>query len=277
MRKLFFIVLGLSLLINSCSFCSKSSGCQKVDPLQAVAYFGANDKYKCVVPVITLNIPARDSLKVVERLEYSIVFYKYDNIAKRNNESKFDGLVKPFYADYPISEDSLKRTIYAVIPLDIEKSTIGFDSAKLGTKIKYNNTAYVTSDVSISNANGDKSMLLIPSVKRLRESVYELNINSIRLALRENEYLPSSETMRVRIISANGRKPIWSSNEGMNYMAVIMKVEPENIGDTFIHSFVLDKLSDNVKSMTSGKYYLNFLIPAKPEIISTEIECYLDK
>lgn len=95
-----------------------------------------------------------------------------------------------------------KNIIFAVIKLDNQTVPRNVISANIKATVKIDDDESFAFNMPIENLKGEKSMLLIPGVTSLGNSNYELQLNSIRLAKRENEYLPSSEAMRVGIYSA---------------------------------------------------------------------------
>lgn len=277
MRKLYLTVFGLSLLlITACSSSDKANIRYSDDKTVSIAYYGVDDSAKFVIPCIQYVFANGVKIKA-EKITYTITFMSYDSLTKQAIESKIDGIIKPSVSKYPVSSMNTKNIIFAVIKLDNQKVPRTVISATIKATVKMDDDESFVFNMPIENLKGEKSMLLIPGVTSLGNSNYELQLNSIRLATRENEYLPSSEAMRVGIYSAKGRKPIWSSNNGVNYLTVIKKVQPSEVGKIHINSIVFDKSSDNIKSMPQGFYNISFLIPARPEVFSTEIECYLDK
>ena len=276
MRNIFLTVLGLFLLLTACSSGNKSNIRYPEDKVGSAAYFGVSDNFKCVVPCIQ-HVVANEVKIDASKMTYTLTFISYDSLSKKTVESKIEGNIKPSIAKYPVSSMNTKNIIYAVIKLDNQKVPKDIISAKIIVTVKMDADESFAFTLPVENIKGEKSMLLIPEVTPQGNSVYDIKLNSIRLANRENEYLPSSELMRVGIASAKGKSTLWSSNDGMNFMTVIKKVQPAGVGEIYVNSIVFDKSSDNVKSMPAGNYYLHFVIPAKPEIISTEIDCYLGK
>jgi len=81
---------------------------------------------------------------------------------------------------------------------------------------------------------------------------------------KENEYLPSSEDLRVKVKTQSG-KTIWLSNYGKNFLQVISEVNPVEVGDVHVYSIKWDGKSRSGKLFKSGSYIVELTIPAQPD------------
>jgi flagellar hook assembly protein FlgD len=92
-----------------------------------------------------------------------------------------------------------------------------------------------------------------------------------RLKSRPDEYLPSSESFRVEVMTSNLKK-IWQSNYNKNYFQVISEVKPKNEGETTEFQFDWNLKNNEGKKMPAGDYKARLLIPSSPEIYFTTID-----
>ncbi|MBX3043371.1 MAG: hypothetical protein KIT33_05595 [Candidatus Kapabacteria bacterium] len=85
-----------------------------------------------------------------------------------------------------------------------------------------------------------------------------------RLSPREGEYLPNSENFRVEIFDEKNNL-IFNSDFEMNYLMVIMDVEPKQIGESTQYEFIWNKKNNWKKQVPSGDYKARLSIPSVPD------------
>lgn len=127
-----------------------------------------------------------------------------------------------------------------------------------------------TKEIIINKLN-DKALTLTPFFKKTEKESYSVGVEAVRQYIVESEYIPDSQTLIVEIISKDGRT-IWYSGKDKNYMQMIMNVKPEIIGDTYKYEIIWDGKDNNGKPLSPGKYTINYIIPAKPEVYSATME-----
>ncbi|MCK5741808.1 MAG: hypothetical protein KAH48_06285, partial [Chlorobi bacterium] len=79
--------------------------------------------------------------------------------------------------------------------------------------------------VESQNINESTALRLLPYYTNLTGGEVEFVLSVKRAHQKENEYLPSSEDLRIEVKTQSG-KTIWSSNYGMNFLQVISEVKP---------------------------------------------------
>lgn len=84
-----------------------------------------------------------------------------------------------------------------------------------------------------------------------------------------DEYIPSSELLRVEVFTESGKK-IWSSADGKNFMQVINELQPQVPGYVQTYSQLWDARIEG-KIISPGKYKALMTIPAKPTPYSTSL------
>lgn len=114
------------------------------------------------------------------------------------------------------------------------------------------------------------ALLLEPQFEMLNDSIAKFSVLATRNKIVENEYLPTSEALNVKVYGKKGNV-IWSSDYNMNFLMAIQEVLPTDIGETHKYE-VFWNLKNNAGSLVrSGEYKAVLNIPAVPEHYKCEM------
>ncbi|MBU3741346.1 MAG: hypothetical protein FGM24_03560 [Candidatus Kapabacteria bacterium] len=91
----------------------------------------------------------------------------------------------------------------------------------------------------------------------------ELGAHVQRVWLPEQEYLPSSEDVRVTVFNASGTE-VWNSGSGMAFLTMITSVQPQERGDVATVSRIWNGQTSSGTTVPKGTYTAEILIPAIP-------------
>lgn len=83
------------------------------------------------------------------------------------------------------------------------------------------------------------------------------------------DYFPSSERLRVEVISADGRM-IFSSNHGMQYLQEIQPVQPLKREELHRYTFTWVGKDNNGGTVPAGTYTVNLILVTKPEVYKAQ-------
>ncbi|MEJ5287545.1 MAG: hypothetical protein CH6_0797 [Candidatus Kapaibacterium sp.] len=99
-------------------------------------------------------------------------------------------------------------------------------------------------------------------------------LDLLRLKPEEGEYFPTSERLRIEIRNKQG-KTIWNSDFDLNFLQVIGKVEPEEVGK--IHRYIVpwNRRDNSGKFIEKGDFEVAFILPIKPTNILNIMELSL--
>jgi hypothetical protein len=125
--------------------------------------------------------------------------------------------------------------------------------------------------VKWTKSNFKENLKLEPYSKKINDSTFQIGIIATRLNLVDDEYLPTSESIRAVITSEN-EKDIWHSNNNLNYLQVISKVLPDSIGQSYDYQLFWNMKNDNGKKFSGEKITANLIIPASPKNYFTSIK-----
>lgn len=92
-----------------------------------------------------------------------------------------------------------------------------------------------------------------------------------RLKLIDEEYFPNSEQIRFIIFDKEGNI-IRESNKGMSFMQMIFPVQPLEINGVYDYEIIWDGLDNNGNLVSDGKYKVELILPAKPNIYNYSVE-----
>jgi len=116
----------------------------------------------------------------------------------------------------------------------------------------------------------EPALALYPIIENIDEKIIDLGVFAVRKRLVE-EYIPNSETIRIEVLNSKN-KPVYNSQEGKAFMQLIMPVEPQNLGDSYIYQYSWDYRNNNGSRVPTGEYTIKMMIPAKPKPYITEIQ-----
>ncbi|MFN4769075.1 MAG: hypothetical protein ACK45R_02270 [Candidatus Kapaibacterium sp.] len=83
------------------------------------------------------------------------------------------------------------------------------------------------------------------------------------------DYFPSSERLRVEVLSADGRV-IFSSNHGMQYLQEVQPVQPLKREELHRYTFTWGGKDNNGVDVPPGYYTVNLILVAKPEVYKAQ-------
>jgi hypothetical protein len=88
-------------------------------------------------------------------------------------------------------------------------------------------------------------------------------LDLVRLKPSDEEYFPTSERLRIEIRNQLG-KVIWNSDYDLNFLQVVGKVEPIEVGK--LHRYIVpwNRRDNQGKLVEAGKYNVAFILPFKP-------------
>lgn len=217
---------------------------------------------------LPFNVKIYDILKPFNRTNI-ICFVPNNYKDAKTLINKIPDSVKIFSPDYnldceriePSADEDFKYYIpvYYYVSINQVKDlsecrTIGF---KLGKN--YYNLPFVLDTIS-------GPFVSIPSLIRFSDSLIVCSIDLIRIRPSDEEYFPTSERLRVEVLNSMG-KSIWRSDEGVYFLQVIGKVEPDKIGK--IHRYLLSIPREVVSRIANEqvKFTFRFTLPIKPKQI----------
>ncbi len=158
-------------------------------------------------------------------------------------------------------------------PKVISANTLNFNFVFCTPKVHYSETIPIN-QIALSGIDKEKtSLLLTPSINIINDSNVVFSVDAKRIYVENKEYLPSSELLRIEILNKSG-KPIFASNNNMNYFQVIKQVLPSEIGDRYIYQYTWNGKDNYYKKLPQGDYTVLLVIPSipKPHIIQTILE-----
>lgn len=112
-------------------------------------------------------------------------------------------------------------------------------------------------------------LTLVPFARMRGDSVAVIGAQATRVYRRKDEYLPSSERLRVIITDRKGNV-IWRSDAGMAYLTSVNPVMPEQIGRDEAYSLEWNGLDLNATPVSRGEYEVEIIIPSKPSPYTTK-------
>lgn len=112
---------------------------------------------------------------------------------------------------------------------------------------------------------------LMPSVTRQNDGTYQFLLRATRRRIVPGEYFPSSEQLRIAIFNGKGAT-VWSSNDGMAFLTVVMPVEPALQGASHLYTLDWNAMASDGVRLPSGRYRVQLTLPARP----APYTCFLD-
>lgn len=175
--------------------------------------------------------------------------------------------IKPNKATHRISHDSAIVTEFSVFHSN------SFDLAKK-SMLKFEIVKQTIKPKEISELT-DEDFLILPDIKKEGDG-YKMEAYAIKLKNSSDDvYFPSSEQLRAELISAKGTL-LWSSNHEMNYLTVIMRLLPINIGEIHKYQLHWDGKANDKRKVGEGKYTLLLGLPSSPKSYFTNSDLFLD-
>jgi hypothetical protein len=152
------------------------------------------------------------------------------------------------------------------------RNSYGIDNKDLTFtfRIDTENECYYQDVKPQSSIETEDVLTLYPSVNKDTDSTITFVLYAQRNALKVDEYLPSSEKLRVIIFSEKGEVK-WNSSFNKNFLQMVTPVYPENIGEIHKYSLKWDGYDNHAKPVPAGTYRAQLIIPAKPNSYSESI------
>ncbi len=111
---------------------------------------------------------------------------------------------------------------------------------------------------------------LYPTIVRSSDTSVIFRCPALRITLPPREYLPSSESFRIRILDESGQR-VWSSDEGMAFLARVSPVEPQVPGRVFTYEMPWNGRTISGTRIKPGTYTAEFVIPSRPQAYANRI------
>lgn len=163
----------------------------------------------------------------------------------------------------PGKTETLTTMITADLPSEIAAGAIEMSiSAKADSKER---------TFAVSALVDTAALELAPSMTRQNDGTYQFMLRATRRRIVPEEYFPSSEQLRIAIFSAKGAT-VWSSNDGMAYLTVVMPVEPALQGASHLYSLDWNGMASDGARLPTGRYQVQLTLPVRPAPYS----CFLD-
>lgn len=112
----------------------------------------------------------------------------------------------------------------------------------------------------------DDRFFPIPKIYRLNDSLFLFTLDLIRIKLSDEEYFPTSERLLIHIKNKLG-KIVWSSDFDLNFLQIIGKVEPEEVGKVRRYLVPWNRIGNDGKYVENGEFDVVFILPIKPNNI----------
>lgn len=122
------------------------------------------------------------------------------------------------------------------------------------------------------SSNSNEYLMLEPSIQKIDYENIKFILKVTRLKTKEDEYIPTSESLRIVVSNVKG-KTIWESNKNMNYLQVISPLLPENKEEIYTYELDWNGKDNEGNELSNGSEYTAiFLIPSEPESYSTSLK-----
>lgn len=112
---------------------------------------------------------------------------------------------------------------------------------------------------------------LRPFTRSTADGTIDIGAEVRRIYAASDEYLPSTEDVRVIISDADGNT-IWRSDAGLMFSTMIMKVEPRDRGSVAVVERQWNGRDAAGSTVTSGRFRADVIIPALPIPYQASIE-----
>ena len=111
---------------------------------------------------------------------------------------------------------------------------------------------------------------LYPSIQASNDTTITFGCLARRVFVPRGEYLPSSEVFRVRVSDEQGQL-VWSSDEGMAFLALVSLVQPQTSGRLHVYEMPWNGVATNGQRIKPGTYTADLTIPSRPLEYGTRI------
>jgi len=263
MKKLFFLNIVLFLVIS----CQTTDKCRLWDNSNYFATFTAlqdNENY-----ILSVKFNAKDEPNnIYSDLEASNLRV---NVIVKNEDIAIDTVC--FNTLYPSGVADKKGNATVTIHGVTEwRNSTAIDRKKLRfTFIIETDEECYYQDVAPQPSIGTKDVItLYPSVNKDTDGTLTFILYAQRNRIKVDEYMPTSEKLRVIIYSEKGEVK-WNSAFSRNFLQVVTPVYPKEVGEVYKYSLKWDGYDNHAKLMPPGKYRAQMIIPSKPNSYSESI------
>lgn len=252
------ILLGLGLLAEGCSFATERSEAQSVRGVNAdtvVLQVVPTDNESLFRAVI--DQASVDLLQGWTELWLSVT--TLDSLRFR-----FPVTVTSMGA--PGRSETVTSNMTAEIPASVARKGMAIE---LFARKQQNEQTFTTKAVIDTAA-----LKLTPSIEQTAEGIYRFILRAERRRNMPDEYFPSSEQLRVTIVDRKGSL-VWTSNEGLAFLTMIMPVEPMSRGSVYEYVTEWNGTGMSGEPLQAGRYNIQFLLPVKPSPYSESVDITL--
>jgi hypothetical protein len=263
MKNFFLSILILMLIVS----CQTAQQCRLWDESPFFATFTAlqdNEKYILSVKFNAKNEP------VIENSHLDPAKIKVEVIIK-DHGIPLDTVT--FYELFPSGIADKKGTANVTLyGTGAWRNSNGIDNKDLTFtfQIDTENECFYQDVKPQTKSNTEDVLTLFPSANKGTDSTITFVLYAQRNALKVDEYMPSSEKLRVIIFSEKGEVK-WNSSFNRNFLQVVTPVYPENIGEIHKYSLKWDGYDNHAKPVPAGTYRAQLIIPSKPNSYSESI------
>ena len=266
MRNIIISILIIIIFIG----CRSSENCIHWNNDEIIAEFKAfqnNDNFVLSIKLNAKNEPNPGFDEFISSIGKAFVLIKH-------NEEILDTAF--FRGIYPsgIADRKGIASVTAYGTTEWKNNTdIAAESLSFTYEIHTRDACFYKSKKDIDKKTNDdkKALELYPSVNQSNNSTATFVLYAKRNHKKKNEYIPTSEKMRVLIFSEKG-KMVYNSSFGKNFLQVINPVLPEETGGIHKYELKWDGIDTYGKRLPPGNYRVEMIIPANPQQYSKSIE-----
>ncbi|MFN3305916.1 MAG: hypothetical protein ACK42Z_01880 [Candidatus Kapaibacteriota bacterium] len=115
-----------------------------------------------------------------------------------------------------------------------------------------------------------------PQILNIGDTIIVFVLDLLRLKPPEDEYFPTSERLRVEITNKLG-KLVWNSDYDLNFLQIIGKVEPVEVGEIQRYIIPWNRMDNDGKFVAEGEFNVSFILPMKPKKLTRTMKLELNK
>lgn len=187
-------------------------------------------------------------------------------VARRNTSGTADTLYRSPEIKSADMADSLKYVVCETRWSSRELRFISTFDAEVSQTSKHGAVTFVN-HVEIIDST---PIALYPTIVRSSDTLVIFRCPALRITRPAREYLPSSESFRIRILDESGQR-VWSSDEGMAFLARVSPVEPQVPGQVFTYEMPWICRTTSGSRIKPGTYTAEFIIPSRPQAYANRI------
>lgn len=246
-----FIMISLAIILSSCASSNKNINLPLIKA--EMISFDAGGKYYLLMKAETTQSDTNRAI-----LKFGFV--------DSNNETKNNTFQEnmPEMTYFKSSINSYNAMYYKV-----------FESNSESKKAEITHTSGIKLTGTIKPQNEGRAMELFPKIVRQSNGLYLISLSAVRTREIENEYFPSSQDIRVIVISGKGEQ-VWISDKDVNFMTKVMPVLPVKTGDEHNYFLEWNGKRNNGSELPSGIYKIVISLTARPNQYVSSVDLYLD-